>query len=99
MKFSELSSKHVVADGNSLPSPPVADDEDRHSEANDDFALLDGTNPEKPYSHKSILAAMLELYRRVERQSVNYGGKVDQKTGKVDRSKHKFYQAQIARDE
>jgi hypothetical protein len=99
VKFSELNSKHVIAASNSWPAPPVARDEKRDAKANDNFELLDGTNPEKPYSYKTILASMLELYHRVERQSINYGGKIDQKTGKIDQSKHKFYDAQIAKDE
>lgn len=99
MKVSELiKSKHVVAAGNTSPEPPVAPEEDRSSEADESFPMLDAT-PEKPYSKEVIMKAMAELHRRIERQAANYGGKVDQKTGKIDRSKHKFYDAQIARDE
>lgn len=100
MKVSELlKSKHVVADGNSSPAVPLARDEDRSFEVDDDFDMLDGTNPEKPYTHSQIMKAMAELHRRIERQAANYGGKIDQKSGKIDRSKHKFYDAQIAKDE
>jgi hypothetical protein len=99
VKVSELiKSKHVVAAGNSSPAIPVAHDEEREDEADDSFPMLDAT-PEKPYSKEVIMKAMAELHRRIERQAANYGGKVDQQTGKIDRSKHKFYDAQIARDE
>jgi len=98
VKISELlgKSKHVVANGNSHPSVPLAHDEDRSSEADDSFDMLDGT-PSKPYDKETIMKAMKELHRRIERQAENYGGKIDQKTGKIDRSKHKFYAAQIAK--
>lgn len=100
MKVAELlKSKHVVADGNAHPAVPLAHDENRESEADDSFAMLDGTNPDKPYTPSQIMKAMAELHRRIERQAVNYGGKIDQKTGRIDRSKHKFYDAQIAKDE
>ncbi len=99
MKVAELlKSKHVVAAGNSHPSVPLAHDEDRESEVDHDFEMLDGT-PDRPYTHDQIMKAMGELHRRIERQAANYGGKIDQKTGKIDRSKHRFYDAQIARDE
>lgn len=100
MKISEiLKSKHVVADGNSHPEVPTAGDESRESEANDGFKLLDGTNPIKPYTQAEIMAAMKELHARIERQAENYGGKVDRATGKIDRTAHKFFPAQIAADE
>lgn len=100
MKVSELlKAKHVVADGNLSPAVPQAENEKREAEANDSFDLLDGTNPSKPYTPGEILKAMAELHRRIERQAAHYGGKIDQKTGKIDRSAHKFYDAQIARDE
>lgn len=99
MKVSELvKSRHVVAVGNASPEVPLAPEENRSSEANDSFPMLDAT-PDRPYSKEVIMKAMAELHRRIERQAANYGGKVDQKTGKIDRSKHKFYDAQIARDE
>lgn len=99
MKVADLlKSKHVVAAGNTSPAVPLAHDEDRHSEADDSFDMLDGT-PEKPYDRRAIMKAMAELHRRIERQAATYGGKVDQRTGKIDRSKHKFHDAQIARDE
>lgn len=63
------------------------------------FKELDGTNPEKPYTVAEIDAAMSELHRRVHKQAENYGGKVNPKTGVIDKSKHKFYPAQIAPDE
>lgn len=99
MKVAELiKSKHVVAAGNTSPEVPLAPEEDRRSEADESFPMLDAT-PEKPYSKEVIMKAMAELHRRIERQAANYGGKVDQKTGRIDISKHKFYDAQIARDE
>jgi hypothetical protein len=60
-----------------------------------DFKLLDAS-PSKPLTHAEIMKAMDELHDRIERQATNYGGKVNRKTGKVDRSKHKFFHAQIA---
>lgn len=100
MKVKELlKSKHVVADGNQEPLPPIAPNAERHAEVNDAFKMLDGTNPVKPYSHEIIMKAMGELFRRIERQAAHYGGEVDQKTGKIDRSKHKYYDAQIAPNE
>ena len=100
MKISELiKSKHVIAAGNSHPEVPQTGNASRESEADDSFRELDGTNPEKPYTHAQIMKAMKELHARIERQAANYGGEVDHKTGKIDRSKHKFFQAQIAPDE
>ena len=100
MKVSELiKAKHIVAAGNSSPEVPVAPDEIRHIDVDDNFKMLDATNPEKPYSKEVIMRAMAELFRRIERQAANYGGKVDHKTGKIDRSKHKYYDAQIAPNE
>lgn len=99
MKVAELlKSKHIVADGNTHPSVPLAHDEEREDEVNDNFHMLDAT-PSVPYSKEVIMKAMAELHRRIERQAVNYGGKIDHKTGKIDRSKHRFYDAQIAKDE
>lgn len=100
MKVSELlKSKHIIAAGNSSPEIPVASDAERHAEIDPNFKMLDATNPEKPYSHEVIMKAMAELFKRIERQAANYGGKIDQKTGKIDRSKHKYYDAQIAPNE
>ena len=59
------------------------------------FKLLDAT-PSKPLTHAEVMVAMAELYDRVHRQAEHYGGEIDRKTGKIDRSKHKFYHAQIA---
>lgn len=100
MKVSDLlKSKHVVAGGNTHPALPVAPEESRHSEVNDKFEPLDGTNPSKPYSQQVIMKAMAELFKRIERQAANYGGDIDHKTGKIDRSKHRFFPAKIAREE
>lgn len=74
--------------------------EDRYDPA---FKMLDGTNPSKPYTQNEIMAAMKQLHARIERQADNYGGNpkktVNKKTGKVDTSGHRFYDAQIAPDE
>jgi hypothetical protein len=74
--------------------------EDKYDPA---FKMLDGTNPSKPYTQNEIMAAMKQLHARIERQADNYGGNplkgVNKKTGKVDTSGHKFYDAQIAPDE
>ncbi len=94
-----MKSKHVVAAGNAAPQVPLAPNAERHAEADDSFDMLDGTNPAKPYSQQIIMKAMRELFRRIERQAAHYGGEVDQKTGKIDRSKHKYYDAQIAPNE
>lgn len=59
------------------------------------FQLLDAT-PSKPVSQETIMKAMRQLHARVHRQSDMYGGEVDHKTGKIDRSKHKFVYARIA---
>ncbi len=95
MKLDEI----VVASGNKQPLPPVAPNEKRKAEVDDKFDMLDGTNPSKPYTFTQIMAAMKELHARIERQAAHYGGEVDQKTGKIDRSKHKYYDAQIAPNE
>jgi hypothetical protein len=63
------------------------------------FKMLDGTNPSKPYTPTEIMKAMKQLHARVERQAKNYGGKVDHKTGKIDITKHHYYDAQIAPNE
>jgi hypothetical protein len=60
-----------------------------------DFKLLDGT-PAGPVDQKTIMKAMKQLNARVHRQAELYGGKIDRKTGKIDRSKHQFVHAQIA---
>jgi hypothetical protein len=100
MKVSELlKSKHITASGNVAPEVPQAANASRHAEVDDGFNMLDGTNPEKPYSKELIMKAMKELFRRIERQAAHYGGEIDQKTGKIDRSKHKYYDAQIAPNE
>ncbi len=100
MKLNELTnSKYIIAAGNSLPQVPVAKNAERHANVNDNFEMLDGTNPEKPYSKEVIMKAMAELFRRIERQAAHYGGEIDQKTGKIDASKHKYYDAQIAPNE
>lgn len=100
MKVNELfKAGHIIALGNSAPRPPIAANAERSAEANDSFKELDGTNPAKPYSKEIIMKAMAELFRRIERQAAHYGGEVDQKTGKIDRSKHKYYDAQIAPNE
>lgn len=59
------------------------------------FDMLDAT-PKKPVSLQRIQGAMDELHDRIERQAANYGGKVNRKTGKVNRKRHRFYHAQIA---
>lgn len=100
MKVAELlGSKHVVAVGNTSPEVPVSGKPERHAEINPDFKMLDSTNPEKPYSKEVIMKAMAELFRRIERQAAHYGGEIDPKTGKIDRSKHRYYDAQIAPNE
>lgn len=96
MKLSDI--KHLAA-GNQHPTVPVAPEESRHSEVDDDFVPLDGTNPDKPYTPFEIMKAMGELHRRIERQAANYGGDVNHKTGKIDRSKHRYFPAKIAREE
>ncbi|MBT9138089.1 MAG: hypothetical protein DDT31_00636 [Syntrophomonadaceae bacterium] len=67
------------------------------------FKMLDGTNPTRPYTQDEIMDAMRQLHARIERQAEHYGGDskktVDRKTGNVDTSNHKFFPAQIARDE
>ena len=63
------------------------------------FKMLDGTNPARPYTQDEIMKAMKELHARIERQAEHYGGKIDRKTGKIDRTKHKYYDAQIAPNE
>jgi len=102
MKVNELLTpkKHgmVVADGNAHPSVAIAPEEDRESDADEDFDLLDATNPSKPYSKEQIQKAMKELHRRIERQAASYGGDVDHTTGKIDRSKHRFIPAVISTD-
>ena len=74
--------------------------EDRYDPA---FKMLDGTNPSKPYTQNEIMVAMRQLHARIERQAEHYGGNpkktVNKKTGKVDTSGHRFYDAQIAPDE
>lgn len=80
-------------------TPPIAKPSTFKSEVDDAFAMLDGTNPTKPYTQSEIMKAMKELHARIERQAANYGGTVDTKTGKIDKSKHKFFPAQIAPDE
>lgn len=100
MKLSELTrSKLIVAADNRHPDLPVSGEDDRHSEINDDFELLDATSPDRPYTPAEIMKAMAELHRRIERQAANYGGDVDHKTGKIDRSKHRYFDAKIARKE
>ena len=100
MKVSELlKSKHIVAAGNATPAVPLAPNAERRAEVDDSFDMLDGTNPAKPYSQQTIMKAMGELFRRIERQAAHYGGEIDQKTGKIDSSKHKYYDAQIAPNE
>jgi hypothetical protein len=59
------------------------------------FKLLDAS-PSKPLDAKTVMAAMKQLHARVERQADLYGGKIDPKTGKIDKSKHRFVPAQIA---
>ena len=59
------------------------------------FKLLDAT-PSKPIDQKTVMAAMKQLHARVHRQAELYGGEVNHKTGKIDRSKHRFVHAQIA---
>ena len=67
------------------------------------FKMLDGTNPAKPYTQAEIMKAMAQLHARVHRQAEHYGGNpkktVNRKTGKVDTTDHRFYDAQIAPDE
>lgn len=99
MKIAELLNPKHVAGGNAKPSIPLAANAKRKAEVDDEFDMLDGTNPAKPYSHDTIMKAMRELFRRIERQAAHYGGEVDQKTGKIDRSKHRYYDAQIAPNE
>lgn len=59
------------------------------------FKLLDAS-PSKPLDQATVMAAMKQLHARVERQSNLYGGKIDRKTGKIDRSKHQFVPAEIS---
>lgn len=100
MKVSELlGSKHIVAAGNTPPQVPVSGKPERHAEVDAAFKMLDSTNPAKPYSKEVIMKAMGELFRRIERQAAHYGGEIDPKTGKIDISKHKYYDAQIAPNE
>jgi len=99
VKLSELFKSCVVAAGNSHPAIPQAEVKKHEDEVDGSFDMLDGTNPEKPYSSEVIMKAMAELNKRVHKQAANYGGKIDPKTGKIDLSAHKFYDAQIARDE
>lgn len=62
------------------------------------FKMLDGTNPVKPYTQAEIMKAMKELHAQIERQAEHYGGKV-LPSGKIDRSFHRYYDAQIAPNE
>ena len=65
------------------------------TEYDPDFKLLDAS-PSRPYTQAEIMKAMGQLHARVHRQAEHYGAKMDPKTGKLDRSKHKFLPAIIA---
>lgn len=81
------------------PTIPVAPEDKRGGEVDDSFELLDGTATEKPYSIDTIMKAMGELHKRIERQANNYGANIDSKTGKMDAKQHKFFPAQISKTE